>query len=172
MEFVETPSLYWYAIYVRSRHEFKVLDRLSRAGIEVFLPTVERLSRWKDRRKIVTFPLFPGYLFVHINRSHQDMLAVLKTDGVVRFLSSRRGEPEPVPTEQIMSLKRLVESKETINPYPFLKEGERVRIIRGPLTGAIGILVRRYDQHIFVVSIDILGRSVSVKIDATDVEPY
>lgn len=60
---------YWFAVHVRSRHEFRVLDRLTGSDIEAFLPIVEKLSRWKDRKKLVSFPLFPGYLFVHIDES-------------------------------------------------------------------------------------------------------
>ena len=124
MEFIETTSLYWYAIHVRSRHEFKVLDRLTKAGIDAFLPAVERLSRWKDRKKLISFPLFPGYLFVHIRKMYEDMLTVLKTHGVVRFISLIPGEPEAVPDDQIISLKIVLENKETVDPYPYLTEGQ------------------------------------------------
>jgi transcription antitermination factor NusG len=171
MKLAETSELYWYAIHVRSRHEFKVLDRLANAGIDTFLPVVERLNKWKDRKKLVNFPLFPGYIFVHIHKIYDTMLAILKTPGVVRFISNIPGEPEPIPDEQIISLKKLVENKESIDPYPYLKEGQRVRIKKGPLTGAHGILVKKAEQHIFVLSVDILRQGVSIKIDASDVEP-
>ncbi len=170
MEFIETTSLYWYAVHVRSRHEFKVLDRLTKAGIDTFLPAVERLSRWKDRKKLISFPLFPGYLFVHIRKMYEDMLTVLKTHGVVRFISPISGEPEPVPEEQIMSLKIVLENKETVDPYPYLKEGQRVKIKKGPLAGAHGLLVKRESQHMLVISVDILRQGLSVKIDASDVD--
>jgi transcription antitermination factor NusG len=170
MELTKTSELYWYAIHVRSRHEFKVLDRLTKAGIDSFLPVVERLNKWKDRKKLVSFPLFPGYLFVHIHKIYDTMLAILKTPGVVRFIGIIPGEPEPVPDEQIDSLKRLVENKENLDPYPYLKEGQRVRIKKGPLKGVEGILVERPGQHLLVLSVDILRQGVSIKIDASDVE--
>jgi transcription antitermination factor NusG len=170
MELTDISELYWYAVHVRSRHEFKVLDRLTKAGIDAFLPVVERLNKWKDRKKLVSFPLFPGYLFVHIHKIYDTMLAILKTPGVVRFISNIPGEPEPVPDDQIISLKRLVESKENLDPYPYLKEGQRVRIKKGPLKGVEGILVERHGQHILVLSVDILRQGVSIKIDASDVE--
>jgi len=109
MEF--SNGAHWYAVYVRSRHEFKIFNRLTESGIETFLPVVERLSRWKDRKKLVSFPLFAGYLFVHISKDYNDILSVLKTHGVVRFLGIVPGEPEPVPDEQIAYLKKLVESR-------------------------------------------------------------
>lgn len=171
MQLTDTADLYWYAIYVRSRHEFKVLERLTKSGVEAFLPVVERFSRWKDRQKLVSFPLFPGYLFIHIPKIYEDMLAILKTHGVVRFTGMIPGEPESVPEDQINSLKRLVESKESLDPYPYLKEGQRVRIRRGPLAGVEGILVERSGLHILVLSVDILQRGVSLKIDASEVEP-
>ena len=170
MELSDISDLYWYAIHVRSRHEFKVLDRLTKAGIDAFLPVVERLNKWKDRKKLVDFPLFPGYLFVHIHKIYDTMLAILKTPGVVRFIGIIPGEPEPVPEEQIISLKRIIESKESIDPYPYLKEGQRVRIRKGPLAGVEGILVEKAGQHSLVLSVDILRQGLSVKIDASDVE--
>jgi len=127
-------------------------------------------EKWKDRKKLVSFPLFPGYLFVHIHKIYDTMLAILKTPGVVRFIGIIPGEPEPVPDEQIDSLKRLIENKENLDPYPYLKEGQRVRIKKGPLKGVEGILVERPGQHLLVLSVDILRQGVSIKIDASDVE--
>jgi len=160
----------WYAVHVRSRHEFKVFERLSQTGKEVFLPVVERQKKWKDRKKTVAFPLFSGYLFVHVSKSSHDRMFVLKTKGVVRFLGTIPGEPEPVPEEQIISLKRLVASKEELDPYPYLKEGQRVRVKSGPLAGVEGILAQKKDRHMLVLSVDILQQGVSVKIEAGDVE--
>lgn len=168
-EHVQT-DYYWYGLYVRARHEFKVLDLLTRLGIEAFLPTVERLRKWKDRRKLVHYPLFPCYIFVHIQRNTADIMKVLKTQGVVRFLGFEPRNPEIIPDEQIYSLRRLIESREHIDPYPYIREGQRARIKNGPLTGAEGILVKKEGGHLFIVSIDILKRSVAVKIDASDVE--
>lgn len=155
---------------MRSRHEFIVNERLAKSGVEVFLPAVERLSRWKDRKKLVLFPLFPGYLFVRTGKDHSEMLAVLKTPGVVRFLGLLPSEPETVPEEQILSLKKVVESRETVDPYPYLKEGSRVRIRKGPLRGVEGLLVEKAGQHMLVLSVDILRQGLSLKIDASDVD--
>jgi transcription termination/antitermination protein NusG len=161
----------WYAAYVRSRHEFRVHEQLTGAGIETFLPAITRLSRWKDRKKLVTFPLFPGYLFVHICNRKDAFLPILKTPGVVKFLSSRPGPPDPVPESQIASLKNLVAAGKDIEPYPYLQEGRRVRIKWGPLAGVEGILVEKRGQQMLVLSIDILQQGASVRIDAADVEP-
>jgi len=163
--------LSWYAVYVKSRHEFRVQEYLSGAHIEAFLPTVTRVSRWKDRKKLITFPLFPGYLFVHICSGRDAVLSVLKTYGVVKFLGNRPGYPDPVPDEQIASLKNILALGKDIGPYPYLKEGRRVRIKWGPLAGVEGILTEKRGQHMLVLSIDILQQGASVRIDAADVEP-
>src|SRR3990172_13411441 len=93
MEIVDAGTeQYWYAVHVRSRHEIKVVERLTLAGKEAFLPTVERQRKWKDRKKTVAFPLFPGYVFVHVSKSSHDRMFVLKTKGVVRFLCTIPGE--------------------------------------------------------------------------------
>jgi len=160
----------WYAVHVRSRHEFQVSDRLSTKGIETFLPTVERLRRWKDRKKLVAFPLFPGYVFVHTTREAHNLLSVLKVKGVVRLLCTVPGIPDPIPDEQIISLQKLVENKEELDPYPYLTEGQKVRIKRGPLYGVEGILVERLDKHLLVLSVDVLRQGVALTINASDVE--
>ncbi len=160
----------WYAVYVRSRHEFQVFKRLTMKGIEAFLPTVERLRKWKDRKKLIAFPLFPGYLFIHIPRGAQEILNILKIKGVVRLLSSVRGELDPIPNEQIISLRKLVENKETLDPYPYLNKGQWVRIKKGPLNGVEGILVEKLGKHILVLSVDVLRQGVALTISASEVE--
>ncbi len=167
---MSTGSLNWYAVYVKSRHEFAVHRELSRKGLEAYLPSVKRLRQWRDRRKFVDFPLFPGYLFVHIHDRPESFLEVLKTKGVVNFISLRPGYPSPVSPEEIASLKLLVDSGRELDVHPFLKEGGRIRVRRGPLRGAEGTLVKKGDQYIFHVNIDLLGRSVGVKIYADDLE--
>ncbi|MBF0343562.1 MAG: UpxY family transcription antiterminator [Nitrospirae bacterium] len=167
---IDINRLMWFVVHVRNRHEFTVRDKLAKTGVDVFLATVERLQRWKDRKKMINFPLFPGYLFVNIHKTNEEILSVLKTYGVIKFLSMTIGEPEPVPEDQVMSLKKLVESKASIDPYPYFKEGQSVRIKKGPLSGVEGIIEKKKGYHILILSIDILQQGVSIKIDASDVE--
>ena len=161
---------HWFAVHVKARHEFKVSERLKESDVEVFLPAVERSRTWKDRKKLIHFPLFPCYLFVNITTSHEDKLTVLMTKGVVRFLGSIPGEPETIPEEQILSLKKVLERKVELDPYPYLQEGHRVRIKKGPLAGVEGILVEKAGKHKLILSVDILCQSTSVTIEAADVE--
>jgi transcriptional antiterminator NusG len=160
----------WYALWVKSRHEFVVSQELSRKGIDHFLPVVAKVRQWKDRKKIIDYPLFPGYLFVHIVPEADRFLNVVKTRGSVSFISLEHGDPTSISPEEIDSLKIMLESGEEIDVFPALKEGMAVRVKRGPLRGAIGVLAKKENQHMFVVNIDILGRSVGLKIYAEDVE--
>jgi transcriptional antiterminator NusG len=164
------PHPEWYAIHVRSRHEFQVHDRLVAKGMEAFLPAVERLRKWKDRKKLIPFPLFPGYVFVHTTKESHNLLNVLKVKGVVRMLCTIPGQPDPIPDDQIDSLKKLIENKEALDPYPYLNKGQRVRIRKGPLAGVEGILVEKLDKHILVLSVDVLRQGVALTINAMDVE--
>lgn len=170
MEQTKTPELEWYAVHVRSRHEFQVAERLALKNIDTFLPTVERQRKWKDRKKMVVFPLFPGYVFVNTTNESKDLLNVLKVAGVVRIICTLPGQPDPIPEDQIISLKKLVENKGELDPYPYLTEGQIVRISRGPLSGIEGILVEKLDKHILVLSVDVLRQGVALTINAADVE--
>ena len=160
----------WYAVYVRSRHEFIVQTALTHKSLQTFLPAVERLRQWKDRKKKIMFPLFPGYLFVQCNGDAEHFLAVLKTKGVVKILGDSFGY-QPVPLQQIESLKTMVAGRCTLDEYPYIKEGQKVRIASGPLAGVCGILVKKGSEHTVVVSIDLLQKGVAVTVDGASVEP-
>ena len=161
----------WYAIYTRSRHEFKVNHKLTDKQYETFLPVVKSLRRWKDRKKYIERPLFSGYLFLRCQMDDDKYLEILKTNGVVKILGSNQRELSPIPDEEIESIRILTENVATINYHPYVKEGESVEIVNGPLTGAKGILVHRelYKSTV-VVSVHLLGRSISVKVDSCDIE--
>jgi transcription antitermination factor NusG len=160
----------WYALYVKSRHEFVAFGGLIRKGTEAFLPSIKRFKQWKDRRKLVEFPLFPGYLFVYIQPNPEEFLNVLKSGGVVSFVSLTPGYPTPVPFSEVTSLKLMVESGKELNIYSSLEEGSSVMVKRGPLKSAKGILTEKDDQSMFLVNIKLLGRSIGVKIHADDLE--
>ena len=160
----------WFVLFVRSKHEFVVEKELSKKNIETFFPTVQKISQWTDRKKLINVPLFPGYLFVHINPCPDQVLRVLKTAGSVKLISSEMGSPIPVPIEEINSLKILLESDGDFDIYPYLKEGSRIRIKKGPLKGVEGILRIKGDQYMCLINIEILGRSVGVNIYIDDLE--
>jgi transcription termination/antitermination protein NusG len=159
----------WFAIWTRSRHEKTVQEQLAIKEIEAFLPTVPRWSRWKDRKKKIDWPLFPGYCFARFEPVSS--LPILKCAGVVSIVSFN-GEPAPIPDFEIESIRRLVQSELQYDPCPFINEGMMVEVVHGPLTGAIGRLVRKGAHARLVLAVDIIGRAVSVTVDAADVRAY
>ena len=160
----------WYALYTRSRFEKKMLSELTDRNIEVFLPMREVLSRWKDRKKRIWIPLFPGYIFVNHVDTPENRYKILNVPGAVRFVNLE-GHAEPIPEEQIQSVRRFLESDIAIDPYPYMKVGSRVEIIAGPLKGIQGILVKKRGRFRFVLQVDLIRQAVSVEIDASDVRP-
>lgn len=158
----------WFAVYTRARHEKRIAEQLDKKQIEHFLPVYESVHRWRDRNATVRLPLFPGYVFVRLCLT--DRLHVLQLPGVVRFVSFS-GQPQPLPENQLESLRNGLASQLRIEPHPFLRIGRKVRIRRGPLAGAEGILLRRKERMRFVLSLEILMRSVAVEVDAADIEP-
>jgi len=161
----------WYAVYVKSRHEFVVLNELRQKQIEAFLPSVKKSSQWKDRKQVIEYPLFPGYVFVQVIPHPESFLNVLKTRSVVTLISQEPGIPTAIVPEEIHSLKLLIESGKEIDVYPHLKEGMRVRVKSGSLAGAEGILSNKENECIFHVNVDLLGRSVGVKVAPNAIEP-
>ncbi len=160
----------WYALYVRSKHEFVMSGQLQKQGVEVFLPVISRMRRWSDRDKCIQSPLFPGYIFVHIPRSAEVFLSILKWQGAVSFVMQEPGKPIPVDTREIESLRIMLQAGADLDVYPHLREGAHVLVTRGPLKGAEGILVKKNGDHVFLVNVNILGRSVGTRIDADDLE--
>ena len=164
------PTLHWFAVHTRSRHEVKVYEQLFQKNIEVFLPMYSSIRRWSDRRKRIMLPLFSGYLFVHIPWTPEARLQVLKTYGIARLVSDQ-DKPAPIPDEQILAIQRLVSEKYAVEPCLFLEVGRKVEIRRGSLKGLQGILVRKKGSYRFVVSVHLIRQSVSVEIDAEELEP-
>jgi transcription antitermination factor NusG len=160
----------WYAVYTRSRFEKKLLTQLTDRSVEVFLPMREILSRWKDRKKRIWIPLFPGYIFVNQVDTPENRHRVLNVPGAVRFVG-HEGHPESIPEDQILSVRRFLEASISIDPYPYLRIGRRVEIIAGPLKGIVGILVQKKGRFRFVLQVDLIRQAVSVEIDASDVRP-
>jgi transcription antitermination factor NusG len=159
---------HWYAIYTNSRHEKTVARQLEERHIETFLPLYRNWHRWKDRRKLVELALFPSYVFVKMPA--QEKLRVLQVYGVVNLVTFN-GQLAALPEEQITALRNGLENDICAEPCPYLKVGKKVRVVRGPMAGSEGILIRKKDKYRFVLSIDVLMRSVAVEVDAGDVQP-
>jgi transcription antitermination factor NusG len=158
----------WWALYTKHQHEKTVADMLAVKGFEVFLPLYQSVRRWKDRRKLLSLPLFPGYVFVRGGLERR--LQIVTTPGIHMILT--HGEKiATIPDDEMDAVRRTVESKLRVEPHPFLRCGERVRVKKGTLEGVEGILLRFKGSARLVLSVDMLAKSVAVEIDAMDVEP-
>jgi len=167
---VPPDSLQWFAIWTRSRHEQVVREQLERKRFDAFLPTVPKWSRWKDRKKKIDWPLFPGYCFARFDPANT--LAILKCAGVVNIVSFE-GKPAPIPEYELENIRVLVGSDLQYDPCPMIREGTMVEVVHGPLRGVIGRLLRKDAKRAsLVLSVDLIGQGVSVEVDAADVKSY
>jgi transcription antitermination factor NusG len=157
----------WCAIYTRHQHEKAIAEILSAKGLEVFLPLYNATRRWKDRTMHLSLPLFPCYLFLRGMKERR--LEVVTTPGIVSVLSIN-GEPAAIPESEIESVRRAIEWGNRVEPHPFLRCGDRVRVISGPLQGLEGILVRKKNFYRLVLSVEMLERSAAVEVDVSAVE--
>ena len=164
------PATQWFAVWTRSRHEQVVRDQLEQKKIIAFLPTITRWSRWKDRKKKIDWPLFPGYCFAQFDP--ENALPILKCTGVVNIVSVE-GKPAAIPDYELDSIRLLVGSELQFDPCPLIHEGMMVEVIHGPLRGVVGRLVRKNaPKATLVLSVDLIGQAVSVEVDAADVKAY
>jgi transcriptional antiterminator NusG len=163
-------STQWFAVWTRSRHEQVVREQLERKNFDAFLPTITRWSRWKDRKKKIDWPLFPGYCFVRFDPA--DTLPILTCAGVVNIVSFE-GKPAPIPEYELESIRVLIGSELQYDPCPMIHEGMMAEVVYGPLRGVIGRLMRKDAPHArLVLSVNLIGQAVSVEVDAADVKPY
>ncbi len=158
----------WFALETRHRYEKRVVQDLSRLGIETFLPQRIEIRTWSDRKKTITVPLFAGYAFVKLDGLRRTRLQVLQTAGVIGLVSAH-GEAVSIPTEQVEHLQRLLQENVPCSLHAFLRVGQRVRIRGGSLDGVEGILVDS-DIKSLVISIDCLQRSLAMRIEGYELE--
>ena len=161
---LELPQ--WYAVHTSAQREKKVANYLLQCGVEQFLPVYENRRRWKDRVVTIETPLFTGYVFVRIPLLEK--LRVLSAPGVARFVS-QNGKPAVIPEADIERVRSgLVKGA---MPHPYLTIGRRITVIRGPLAGTSGILIRKKNNLRLVVCIDSIARAMAIEVSEADVRP-
>ena len=158
-------SLAWYVCYTRARHEHQVAQRLTQRGFESYVPLFPRIRQWKDRKKVVMWPLFPGYVFVRCTR--EDVSGVVSIAGVVSAVGSG-GHPTPVRMSELESVRLLVKQLSEMDDEPErvpLEPGRPVRVAQGPLQGVEGVVVERRGRKYLVVTLSAIGRGLAVQIN-------
>lgn len=164
------PEPSWFALQTWPRYEKRIAERLQLKGIEVFLPLFTEQHQWSDRRSVVHTPVFPHYVFVRIAETPDTRVSVLRTNGVEQFVGAR-GAGVPIPDSQIESIQTLLSDGRVFSPHPFIDIGCRVRIRGGSLDGIEGILVAKNDDPSLVVSVQLIQRSLSIRLTGYQVEP-
>ena len=159
-------DLGWYALYTRHHHEKVVAKALTAKGFTVFLPLYSASRQWKDRTKVITLPLFSCYVFVQGGLERH--LAIVTTAGIHDFVCCA-GLPARIPQQEIDGVRQVVERAIKIEPHPFIKCGDRVRVRTGPLEGVEGILVRKKNFSRLVLTVELLGKSAAVEVDVSTV---
>ena len=167
-----SPALAWHALWTRSHCEQLVHDQLAVKRFNLFLPKIDQWSRRGGVRRLIRVPLFPGYVFLHGAMDKASYVELLKARGLVQVLGERWDRLATIPDGEIDAIQRIVGARVPTQPYPYLREGQRVRITRGPLADVEGILVRtKPNRGLLVVSVDLLRQSVAAHVDCTWVVP-
>jgi transcriptional antiterminator NusG len=162
-------ELNWYAVHTKARHEKRVAAQFEEKRVYTFLPLLNQVHRWSDRRSKVEIPMFSCYAFVRMVQTIEERLKVLRTPGVLGFVGSER-QGTSIPDEQIENLRKAISENIPCYPHPFISAGKRVRIRGGSLDGMEGILVGRSGEKNLVVSVDLLHRSVAIRVEGYDIE--
>lgn len=157
----------WYAVFTAPKNEKSVERQLMLRNIECFLPTYEVMRLWKNRQRAkVVLPLFPNYLFVHINRSHRSR--VLQSPGVLQIVGNAHG-PIALPDSEIEFLQSDL-CRNRVEPCSEFVVGQRVRVCRGMLEGVEGTLVRKNNRLRFVLTLGLISQHAMVEVDGGDIE--
>jgi transcription antitermination factor NusG len=166
---LEEPAS-WFAVQTRPRYEKKVSSELHEKGIKTFLPLSSAMHQWSDRRRLVHVPLFSGYVFVNIAASLGARICVLRTNGVLNFVGVRN-MGVPIPDSEIEAVRAVVEERVAFEPYPYLKVGQRVCIRGGSLDGVSGVLTAVNGDQSLIISVNLIQRSIAMRIEGYRVEP-
>jgi transcription antitermination factor NusG len=166
--FVQEESS-WYAVHTMARHEKRVATQFEEKRVCTFLPLLRQIHRCSDRRSEVETPMFSCYAFVRMVQTVEERLKVLRTPGVLGFVGNER-QGAPIPEEQIESLRKAIGEKVPCLPHPFISAGKRVRIRGGSLDGVEGILMLQGRDQRLVISVELLQRSVSIRVEGYDIE--
>jgi transcription antitermination factor NusG len=158
----------WYVAYTSANHEKRVAEQLCVRSVDHFLPLYESVRRWKDRKMRLQLPLFPGYVFVRL--ALRDRLRVLQVPGVARLVGFN-GMPTALPDDEMEALRSGLNGAVAAEPHPYLPVGRRVRVKTGPLAGMEGVLTRKKNRERFVISVELIQRSVAVEMEGAELEP-
>lgn len=155
----------WWVVHTRSRNEKALAEDLTRKRIESFLPLARVERKWGRRRAQLRIPLFPGYLFMC--GGEDERLAAIQTNRVARVIDVCNQERL---RESLAYIRQMVESPRPVDLYPGIRKGRRCRVVRGPLRGLEGVVLRRQGVFRVFVAVDVLGQSAEAEVDGSFLE--
>jgi transcription antitermination factor NusG len=159
----------WFAAYTSPRHEKRVAQHLEMREIEHYLPLYRTQRKWSDGSRVtLDLPLFPGYIFVCIQRAQR--VRVLEVPGVLAVVGGTGGEPASLPVSEIDALRSGL-SQRNAQPHPLLKVGQRARIRSGAFAGMEGVVLRMKYSFRVVLTMDSIMQSFAVEVDGEELEP-
>ena len=168
---MESKAARWYACYTRARHEKRVEEQLRERGIESYLPLVPRMRQWKDRRKLVDWPLFPSYVFGRFALADMHrVLSIPSVSSVVRV----NGRPVPIPEGELENVRlfvRALRGEDELEHRPFVEEGQWVEVMDGPFRGVRGVVVQRRGRRRVMIGVKAIGQGLEVNIATSQLRP-
>jgi transcription antitermination factor NusG len=163
---------HWFACYTRARHEKQVEVLLQQRGFESYLPLIPRVRQWRDRKKLVQFPLFPSYVFGRF--ALKQLHSILTTPGVSTVVRAN-GHPAPIPEHDIENVQRfalaIIETGIEPDPRPFLVEGQWVKVIDGPFEGVEGVVIEERGRKRVLIGVEAVGQGFEIDIDTRLLKP-
>lgn len=169
MPHAEDPNQAWYGVQTAYRCEQRVASGLTAKGFRTYLPLLQEVHQWKDRRKVVAVPAFGGYLFVHCEPNLRNRVKVLETNGIVRLLGGNHA-PNPISEVEIEAVRRTLGSRLPCERCDALTPGTLVQVTRGPLAGVQGRLARIKNNLRLIVTISVFSQAISAELNLCDVE--
>lgn len=159
----------WFAVYTTSRHEKRVALHLSMREIEHYLPLYRTQRKWSDGSKVtLDLPLFPGYIFVRIERAER--VRVLEVPGVLAVVGGKRGEQGSLTEADIDALRTGLPLRH-VEPHAFLKVGQRARIRSGAFADMEGVVIQKKNSFRVILTLDTIMQSFAVEVDGKELEP-
>ena len=155
----------WWVVHTKSRNEKALAHDLIRRNISYFLPMTWNVRR-KSRRTIRSLlPLFGGYLF--FCGRENDRIELLRTDRVANLIEVKDQQKLLMELQQI---EQALQAGVPVTPHKYIKEGQKCRVIAGPLMGLEGVVARTRGTTRLVLQVDMLGQAASVEIDVDMIE--
>ena len=170
MSKMQNPNIstvkHWYALYTKPRHEFKAQAQMQAKEIEFYLPTFTKIKKWSDRKKKIIEPVFRGYIFVYADE--KERITAMQNNSVVNTVSFK-GKPSIIPEWEIENLKIILENSSEIFVSDRIEIGTKVKIVSGPFEDVTGVVQEVNKETWLAVSIDLLQRSILVKLNKDSV---